>query len=494
MTRRGSTLILVIWTLAITTVMVVSLQVTTFRAAMAGREAMGTVRARWAARAGVENVIAYLTWDALQGGDVDLQQFQSDLQEISADSLDSGAEFLVEHWNGEETVPGPADVHAKINVNMMDSPMLQKLEYMTEDLANSILDWADGGDEERPGGGEKSSYYSRQTGRFAPRNSLIRCLQEIEAVKGVDPWLLREEDWNLNGLLDPNERDGELSWPDDNGDDLLDAGWSACLTTLSRAAKTGPSGEDKIDLRAAEIADIRKRLDVDERQAQTLQDWAKQDGSRLVDLLTRTLQQISQNSAGGAEEGAGATVTLRFQVTRDSLGTNNQGQDQNRGDNRQNQGGNQGQNQSGNPTQGGGQGSAGATGQVRNLTLAQLTTVLAEASIGPVLPLEPGLVNINTAPREVLELLPRMDEEMLDELESYREGNPEGLSSVLDVQRVLRTNRDTLAVLAGYIDVRSQVFQVTSRGRALPAMTQVELVVTIDRSRLPVTIIEYLER
>lgn len=505
MTRRGSTLILVLWTLAITTIMVVSLQMTTHRAAAAGREALGTVRARWAARAGVEGVIAYLTWDAQQGEAAgDLRQFNMDMEALSTGTLASSA-FLIEHWDSEKNVAGPEDCHARMNVNLADAAMLGRIKYLRTDMANAILDWADGGDDERPDGVEVS-YYSQLPGGYAPRNEVVRNLQELEAVKGVTADLLRAEDWNLNGVLDPNEDDGELSWPPDNSDGVLDAGWSAYLTATSRAAKRGRSGQEKVDLQNAEISEIRDRLRVDQAQAETLQAWAKKDGSRMVDLLTQTLQQIAQSEGDSSQQTGQTSFIIRtVPIIGQNFGGNGGGEgDRNRRQNQQQNeqraqqdggggrgGGEGGQSQDGGQDQSGGSGQAGT---VRNLTGTQLRAVLAEATIGPVPPLAPGQVNVNTASREVLELLPGMEAEMLDKIEAYRESNPEGMESILDLQRVIEVNREVLAGMAPYIDTQSQVYRITCRGRALPAMTQVELVVTIDRSRLPVTVIDYTER
>ncbi len=508
MTRRGSTLILVLWTLAITTVMVVSLQMTTYRAAAAGREALGTVRARWAARAGVEGVIAYLTWDAQQGDAAgDLRQFNMDMEALSTGTLASSA-FLIEHWDGEKNVPGPEDCHARLNVNLADAAMLERIKYLRTDMANAILDWADGGDDERADGVEVS-YYSQLPGGYAPRNEVVRNLQELEAVKGVTAELLRAEDWNLNGVLDPNEDDGELSWPPDNSDGILDAGWSAYLTATSRAAQRGPSGQEKVDLQNAEISEIRDRLGVDQAQAEALQAWAKKEDSRMVDLLTQTLQQIAQGQGESDPQSGQTTFIIRTVpiIGQNFGGNGGGGDDRNRRQNQQQNeqraqqdgGGRPGDGRGNGQGQGGGQDEdqddgSGQSGTVRNLTGTQLRAVLAEATIGPVPPLAPGLVNVNTASREVLELLPGMEPEMLDEIEAYRESNPEGMESILDLQRVIEVNRDVLAGMAPYIDTQSQVYRLTCRGRALPAMTQVELVVTIDRSRLPVTVIDYTER
>jgi hypothetical protein len=67
------------------------------------------------------------------------------------------------------------------------------------------------------------------------RNAPFRTLRELLLVKDVTEDLFYGEDTNLNGRLDYNERDGDLSPPSDDGDDILDVGWAAYLTCYSSA-------------------------------------------------------------------------------------------------------------------------------------------------------------------------------------------------------------------------------------------------------------------
>ena len=60
--RRGSALVIVIWTVAIAATIVAGLQIVTYRQAVLGNEALARVQARWAARAGLETMIAIMEW------------------------------------------------------------------------------------------------------------------------------------------------------------------------------------------------------------------------------------------------------------------------------------------------------------------------------------------------------------------------------------------------------------------------------------------------
>src|SRR5204863_5328786 len=90
---------------------------------------------------------------------------------------------------------------------------------------------------------------------------------ELDLIAGVDPQLVRGEDWNLNGILDPSEDDGDVSWPPDNADGKLDAGWSEFLTTYSVDGGLSLTGQKKLDLRTASASDVAKVADLDKDQA-----------------------------------------------------------------------------------------------------------------------------------------------------------------------------------------------------------------------------------
>ena len=130
----------------------------------------------------------------------------------------------------------------------------------------------------------------------------------------------------------------------------------------------------------------------------------------------------------------------------------------------------------------------------RDLTDEQLGKALSQATIGTTYASKPGRLNINTAPVKVLELLPGVDEALADQIDLLRNSRTDGLTGIIELLQIPTLSRETLAAMAPFIDVKSNVFVLTSRGVALPGRTEVELVVTIDRSSLPIRILDYLER
>jgi hypothetical protein len=79
-------------------------------------------------------------------------------------------------------------------------------------------------------------------------------------VKDVTDDLFYGEDTNFNGQLDYNERDGDETPPNDDGDDELDLGWISYLTCYTPAEGTNA----KVNLNTAPEAVLTALLGGDE--------------------------------------------------------------------------------------------------------------------------------------------------------------------------------------------------------------------------------------
>ena len=66
------------------------------------------------------------------------------------------------------------------------------------------------------------------------KNAPFETIQELRLIYGMDMPTLIGEDANLNGILDPNENDGDALPPSDNQDSQLDPGLLEYLTAYSR--------------------------------------------------------------------------------------------------------------------------------------------------------------------------------------------------------------------------------------------------------------------
>jgi type II secretory pathway component PulK len=109
---------------------------------------------------------------------------------------------------GDELVYGIRDEESRLNINTVGREELAKLEDMRPEVVSSIIDWRDGDNSPQPSGAERD-YYASLKPPYIPRNAEIQTIREMLLINGVTPELLLGEDLNANGLLDPEENDGD---------------------------------------------------------------------------------------------------------------------------------------------------------------------------------------------------------------------------------------------------------------------------------------------
>ena len=139
---------------------------------------------------------------------------------------------------------------------------LMYIPNVTEEIASAILDWIDEDDDPRAYGAE-SDYYGTLESPYYAKNAALESLDELLLVRGVTPELLYGEDTNRNGILDPNENDGDATLPLDNADGVLDAGWSAYLTVHSREINIRPDGSEKINVNQTMLTELYDQLETE---------------------------------------------------------------------------------------------------------------------------------------------------------------------------------------------------------------------------------------
>jgi DNA uptake protein ComE-like DNA-binding protein len=169
---------------------------------------------------------------------------------------------------------------------------------MTNELADAILDFIDDDDTSRTYGCE-SAYYSSLQPAYSAKNSPLESLDELLLVRGVTSQLLYGEDFNRNGILDPNENDGDASWPPDDADGALLLGWSAYLTAFGREKNTRWDGSTRINLNNNNLAELYDQLEqeFDATVAQFV----------VAYRVTGQAQSTATNAAGGASGGQGSS-------------------------------------------------------------------------------------------------------------------------------------------------------------------------------------------
>lgn len=419
---------IVLLAIGIAAVVLVSLQVSALRQAMSGREAAAKVRAKWAARAGLESVIARLENATQSPNDASGFSAYDSMVQVSLGELD-GVTWSIEHWEGTTKYQGPEDPHSKVNINLMEFEDLMELQGMTEDVAEAIVRWR-GGD---PEAGELGGY---ATLNITPRNANIRSLRELELIINLYPELLRGEDWNLNGRLDPNEDDGDETWPPDNANGTLDAGWSAIITAASIDEGLAFSGRPRLYLPEASESELQLRVPgLTPLQAQA------------VLAHTRTAENLE------------GFLTTRLAVLAQQTGEFNQAE----------------------------------LRAIQNLAPEQRRDLFAETTMrNPELGPAPGKINLNLARREVLDYIQPFRENpgLADQMIFIRNQQPQGFVYLTDLIELQLMGPAQLAVLSRYIDVQSNAYVVTSRGVDITSGIEVEIQATIARTALPIVITE----
>ncbi len=143
---------------------------------------------------------------------------------------------------------GLVDESGKINVNLADEQTLRALPQLTGEQVDALLDYRDPDSDPRPGGAEQD-YYDRLPQPYLIKNQpAIFSIEELLLVKGFDGRTVYGEDWNLNGLLEPGEDDGDDRFPPDNRDGVLDAGLRQVLTATAMHPDLSADGSERVDL------------------------------------------------------------------------------------------------------------------------------------------------------------------------------------------------------------------------------------------------------
>lgn len=172
--------------------------------------------------------------------------------------------------SGQRIRYGLMDESGKLNLNILGQmqltddearALLMGVPGMTEEIADAIRDWIDSDDETLLYGAETDDTYAAMSPPYSAKNGPLESIDELLMVRGVTPQLLYGEDANRNGLLDPNENDGDASPPYDNADGLLDPGWVAYFTVHSRESNLRADSTPRIDLSSGILTDLYDSLE-----------------------------------------------------------------------------------------------------------------------------------------------------------------------------------------------------------------------------------------
>jgi len=168
---------------------------------------------------------------------------------------------------------GITDESARLDINVADEAQIRHLfeevilphedsdhEVDIDVLVDSLLDWRSSGNTPRPNGA-KDEYYGTLDPPYSCKSKDFSTVEELLLVRGFNAWVVYGEDYNQNGLLDPNEDDNDISFPPDNADGVLFRGISSYLTIWSREMNTAADHSPRINLNLLEPDKLKEKLD-----------------------------------------------------------------------------------------------------------------------------------------------------------------------------------------------------------------------------------------
>jgi type II secretory pathway component PulK len=316
---------------------------------------------------------------------------------------------------------GLTDESRKVNVNALRGHDLTKIPNMTAPLAAAVKDFTDFDDLVTPEGAEQE-YYNGLPQAYTIRNGPLATMDALLLVRGFTPELLYGEDANMNWRLDPNENDGDERSPADNSDGALDMGFKRFLTVYAAEPNADNDGVPRTNLN--DPVDPYPGVEFPVAMTNFINELRKAN-LRLeqpVDLLEAKIK---------VKDEKGKETEVASEVGKAEL----------------------------------------------PLALDLFTTSVLKA--------QEGLINVNTAPIEVLTTVPGIDEPLAESILSARRSiSPEKRGTIAWLFQEDVMDAATFKRLAPFLTARSYQFSFQVVGFGVPSGRFRRLEVVIDSSEL----------
>ena len=384
---------------------------------------------------------------------------------------------------------GITDEASKLNLNTATERQLLVLvraavgeeneEINPQDIVDAILDWRDPDKDPRGEAGDtEGDFYRRLLQPYQVKNGPFDTVEELLLVKGVTGQVLYGEDFDRNGLLTPNEDDGEQTFPPDNEDGILNPGLYPYLTVLSKENNVSNANRERVHL-YGNADKLRAELEI-----------AFPDDPDVVDFVVNATRSQGKDKKGpsnpgkggdGQEPPDGSADKPGGEIEGDELGPGGAADEENEGNEPPESG------PPGGSETDDGRGTSAPMPTVASLlrdqidgenlqrspvTLEHLPTLLdVTTPYAPDQKTIAGLININTAPARVLRCLegpggePALSPEQIEAILEARERVPSEdkvTPAWLLIEEVL--DLDTFELIAPQITARGQQFTIEALG------------------------------
>ena len=316
------------------------------------------------------------------------------------------------------------DESGKLNINTATLKQLLELPFMeaNKEIVGAILDWRDEDDNQQANGAEAGYYRNQSEIPYEIRNGNFRTIRELLLVKGVTREYFYGEDTNFNGMLDFNEKDGSERWPMDNEDDVLDEGWISFMSCYSYAQNVDADGEERVNINEADEDELTEKLGITKGQAKWIVENRRNDYESITDLINDRSPSEPREVRESESERPEEMDLATFADIADRITVNDE-----------------------------------------------------EVQV--------GLVNVNTAPREVLVALTEGDETLADSIISYRDSMD--VESVGDLALGETMTVSDLKKIADKITTRSSVYTIYCTATSVQTGAKFTEEVVVDRDKEP---------
>jgi DNA uptake protein ComE-like DNA-binding protein len=349
---------------------------------------------------------------------------------------------------GGEIVYGVSDMESRVNVNHVQAGELGRLAGMSPEVAAAIVDWRDEDDSVTQGGAE-ADYYVSLKSPCLPRNGPLLTVRELLMVAGVSPELLLGEDVNQNGLLDAGEDDGAASFPLDDRDRILDAGWSGVLTVHSSVRNVTPQGDSPVHLQTATEDTLAAVPGISPELAKAIvAHRGKKKLEGLADLfdVEEVVQEDQAAPPGPDRPGPGVSAPVPGPSTPAAPASTPPGRKL-------------------------------VDERVLKQIAGWVTTIDGFE--------RPGVINVNTASGTVLACLPGIDRELAEAIVFYRRASGFFPNSawLLDVPGI---TREIFKQVVSRVTCRSETYRILSEGRvsSTGARKRIEVIVHVGETEI----------
>ena len=222
---------------------------------------------------------------------------------------------------------GLTDESGKVDINTASEETLLALPNMTPELVDALMDYRDKDEEARNDGAEQD-YYDQLPEPYSIKNGPLGTIEEVLLVRGFNASILYGEDANLNSLLEPNEDDGDESFPSDDNDGILNTGLYGNATTKSVSIDLDGDGSPKLDLNRASSTELRD-AGISSATASFVNDYRNDGGkfshpSQLLDMKHVIKGSRSSRGRFGGRSSRGSSgprpgQTIRSGVTESDM-------------------------------------------------------------------------------------------------------------------------------------------------------------------------------